>query len=537
MKHPATFKGRVGRKTVMTVLSVLVLVAAFLLGIGANACKVGLNSYIDATPEGLYTLTEEFKEEVSGIEDEITITFCADPDILLGNTTTRYVYIMAREIEKAMPNVTVVTYDIEKNPTAVQAYRTTSSTVITTGHVIVSCDKRYRILKAEAFWSKNSDTGEYFAFNGEYKMATAMLSITALKTPVAYFTVGHGEKVYDPESNSVENEKQRAFYQLLLDVGLAVKTLNLETDEIPNDCVLLIMNDPERDYAIGRDEYMSLDVTTPIEKIDRYLDDVGSFMLFKSPERALPTLSEYLDEWGIAYEEGHLRAAAGSADRDYLKLDYPKSDADGVGYALFSDVAGLATAPRVVAPRAGALRSTWQEHAPYISNNVSAATSAVFYAPEGTKRYDAEGGLLPDNGPYSVARITTRVYADEVRDYYSYVFCAASAAMIESAYLDDTANANYDTLFATVRSISRTDEYASDALGGLNMNTDKYGGKHLLSTAIGTTDRHVYKDGKVDRTYYGLGGGAIVLYTVLALSPAVAVAAFGLVRCVRRKNR
>ena len=166
MKNPLSLLKRQGRTTVMTVLSVLVLLAAFLLGIGANAVKLSLNSYIDETKEGLYTLTDAFLEEVGQIEDEITITFCADPDVLLNNYETRYIYIMAREIERKMPNVTVVTCDVARNPTAVQQYRTTSTTVIRWNHVIVSCDKRYRMLTAAAFWSTDSTTNTYFAFNG-----------------------------------------------------------------------------------------------------------------------------------------------------------------------------------------------------------------------------------------------------------------------------------------------------------------------------------------------------------------------------------
>ena len=57
----------------MTALSALVLVAAFLLGIGASALKQRWNSYIDMTEEGLYTLTDAFLDEVSDITDEIVI--------------------------------------------------------------------------------------------------------------------------------------------------------------------------------------------------------------------------------------------------------------------------------------------------------------------------------------------------------------------------------------------------------------------------------------------------------------------------------
>ena len=546
MKNPFSLRKGQGRRTVHTVLSVLLLVAMLVLGVGANALKTALNSYIDMTPEGLYTLTDEFLEEVSGIDEEMTITFCADPDRLLGNYTTRYVYIMAREIEKAMPNVKVVTHNIAENPTAVQEFRTTSSTVISWNHVIVSCGKRYRSVIADAFWSADVSTDQYFAFNGEYRMATTMLSLTAVDRPVAYFTVGNGERVYDPtRPEDAENERYRAFYQLLLDEGLEVKTVNLNERDVPSDCVLLIMNGPTADYACDPDDLFAVNATPAIERIDRYLDDAGSLMLFKDPEVTLPTLEELLAEWGIAYANGETvkdpRASAADDPtaedaRTRLLAVYPDSEKDALAHSLFSDVAGLATAPRIVVPNSGYLRSTWLEDTKYIASGVSAMTSAFLYSSPDARAYRGSG-LTDESGSYPLARVTTRVYTDEIRDYHSYVFCAASTELIESACLDNPTYANYDVMFATVRTISRTDEYASDSLGGLNMNSDKYGGKHLHSDEINSQDTPVYEGGEVVRTYYGLTIETAILYTALILLPPLALAVIGTVRCVRRRNR
>ncbi len=546
MKRPFSLREGQGRRTVATVLSVLLLVAMLVLGVGTNLVKTALNSYIDMTPEGLYTLTDEFLEEVSSIDEEITITFCADPDRLLGNYTTRYVYIMAREIEKAMPNVKVVTHNVAADPTSVQEFRTTSSTVISWNHVIVSCGKRYRSVIADAFWSADVSTNQYFAFNGEYRMATTMLSLTAIDRPVAYFTVGNGEKVYDPSRpDDAENERYRAFWQLLRDEGLEVKTVNLNEQDVPDDCVLLVMNGPTADYACDPDDLFAVNATPAVERIDRYLDDAGSLMLFKDPEVTLPTLEELLAEWGIAYVNGETvkEPRATAADdpqaegvRTNLIAVYPDSEKDALGHSLFSDVAGLATAPRMVVPNSGYLRSTWLEDTKYIASGVSAMTSVFLYSSPEARAYN-ESGLTSESGSYPLARVTTRVYTDEIRDYHSYVFCAASTAIAESAYLDNPTYANYDVLFATVRTISRTDEYASDSLGGLNMNSDKYGGKHLHSEEISAVDTPVYESGEIVRTYYGLTAQAAILYTVLIMLPPLALVVIGTVRCVRRRNR
>ena len=547
MKKLLPRMGKRGRGTVMTALSALVLVAAFLLGIGASALKQRWNSYIDMTEEGLYTLTDAFLDEVSDITDEIFITFCADPDILLNNYDTRYTYIMAREIEKHMDNVTVVTCDVERNPTAVQKYRTTSTTKISWDDVIVSCDKRYRILTAKAFFSTDSSTEEYFAYNGEYKMASVMLSITAVHRPIVYFTVGHGEAVYDPtDPDNAENEKHRAFYQLMVDNGLEVRTLSLDTAEIPDDCVLLVMNGPTVDYAAPAGDRYLVNATPPIEKLDRYLDGHGSLMVFKDPTASLPALEEYLEEWGMAYQNGVTvkadRTGAGDdaaleAAREALFAVYPESSKEALGNSLFPDIADLTTAPRTVVVRSGFLRPLWVNNTKTFSTATSALTSPVLLSAGEAKAYNTEGAIVDDAGSYSLAQITVRVSTVDACDYYSYVFCAATTELTRNETLDNPTYANYDVLFSTVRSISRTDEYASDALGGLNMNSEMYGGKRLIPSDISSTDKDVYENGKLVFTYLGLTPTAAVWWTVLILSPAVAVLAVGAVRLVRRRHR
>ena len=548
MKHSLPLFGKRGRSAVFTAISALVLVAAFLLGIGANALVVANNSYIDETPEGLYTLTDAFLEEVGDITDEITITFCADPDVLLDNYTTRYVYIMAREIEKAMPNVTVETHNITRNPTAVQEFRTTSSTVISPDHVIISCaeNKRYRMIKAGAFWSTDSTTNAYFAFNGEYKMATAMLSITAIERPVAYFTVGHGEGTYLTAEGEAEKERHRAFYQLLLDGGIDVKTIDLDTvAAVPDDCVLLIMNGPTEDYAVSESDILSVNATPAIEKIDRYLDRAGSLMIFKDPDVVLPDLEEFLAEWGITCNTGDsvrdLASAGGTAGdgtSDAFTAVYPDSEADALGYQLFGDVAGLNTAPAVRLEGFGHLGTSWLSDTKYISNDTSAMTSAVLRAPDTAKVFDKNGAVKDDKGGYVLARLTARVsVVENIQDYYSYVFCAAGTSLTDSAYLDDPALGNYDIMFSTVRFISRTDAYASDALGGLNMNTASFGGKRLQESNLSETPVQKYEKGELIHTYPAMTAGVRTFWVFLIMLLPAAVAVTGIVLCTRRRYR
>ena len=547
MKLKTPFLGKHGRRAVYTAVSALVLVAAFLLGIGASALKFEWNSYVDATPEGLYTLTDTFLEEVSGIkDDEIRIIFCNDPDRLLETTETRYVYIMAREIEKKMSNVTVETYNVERDPTAVQAFRPTSSTEIKSDHVIVACGKRYRVMSAASFFSKDSSTNTYFAFNGEYKMASAMLSVATVTRPIACFADGHGETSYLTDGLSpAERERHRAFYDLLVDAGLEVRKVNLDKEELPPDTVLLILNGPTEDYCPTDEEIFTAGATSALERIDRYLDDYGALMVFKDPSVTLPALEEMLTEWGIEYVNGStVKNPAADADlsqndtRDRFSVVYPKKDTDALGYSLFGDVAGLTSAPSTVIEGSGYIKRSWLGETLSISLDTSAMTSAVFRAPAGCRTYNAAGAVTDDSGDYVLARLSARVtVVQDIEDYYSYVFCAATTSLTDTAYLADPSLGNYDVMFATVRFISRTDAYASTALGGLNYNTSTFGGKRFQETALSNVPVEKWEKGELIHTYPAMTASVIVTWTLIALLPAGAVAVLGVVVCVRRRHR
>ena len=162
----------------------------------------------------------------------------------------------------------------------------------------------------------------------------------------------------------------------------------------------------------------------------------------------------------------------------------------------------------------------------------------VLHNIETAKVFDGNGNVKDDAGSYALARLTTRVtVVENIQDYYSYLFCAAGTSLTESAYLDDPALGNYDVMFSTVRFISRTDAYASDALGGLNMNTTSFGGKRLVSSALSETPVQKYEKGELIHTYPAMTASVRVVWTTLIMLLPAAVAITGIVLCVRRRHR
>ena len=530
------------RSIISSLVATALVLVLLVLNISVYAFTIEKNTYIDMTTEGLYTLSDAMREEIKDIEGDITITFCMDVDQLLSNHDTRYVYIMAKEIEKVLDNVTVETVNTSKNPTAVQKYKTTSATKINRGDVIVSCGDRFRIIGSQSFWSYDSTGEKYWAFNGEYKMATAMLSVASKDEYTAYFTVGHGETVYD-EQNPDESHPTYYFYHLLRDCGLKVKTLNLDTDEIPEDCVLLIFNGPTEDYTSMPDGNMNVNYTSPMEKVDRYLDKFGSVMVFADPFVCLPELEEYLCEWGMEINHAQIKDALNTLDgelaeseRTTLATSYANLDEHPIGYSLYSDIIDLAGTPKTIIENSGYIKGIWRT--PEVSNSRSRTSmySAVLLSSPTSSAYNEQGLLTSRDGSYHLASVTARVHTKEVSRYYSYMFVAASTSLTSSKYLSNGTYANYDLMFAIVRTISRTDVYASDSLGALTMNTANYGGKILESDAMSQTEKQIYENQKVVKTYAAMTAEDAITFTVLILIvPAIIIPALCVLVTSRRK--
>lgn len=507
-----TTKKRFTARRFFPVLTVLVL----LLTLGFNLWFTGFAAerayYIDTTAEELYTFSPAMTRSCDTIfsrEDapEVTLTFCTDPDVLMASTQTRAVYIMALKLQKQYPGVTVKTVNIAENPTAVAAYKTTSMTEINAGHIIFSTPDSYRVTTAASFWMTKDSV--LYSFQGEYRMVTMLLSLLAVDRPTAYFITGHGETVYDPEDpTSALSAAAGSFFDLLTDTGLKVRTLDLSAvDAVPEDCVLLILNNPTSDFTYDEDRLSDMTYVSDLEKIDRYLvERQGSLMVAKDYRRSLPTLEGYLKEWGFLFTDAQMKDDENSlADvgdtKTVLVAEY---EADGTySYEILKEYTALATAARTAIGNTSYLRCSYgsddlisedgsvqvtRNYAPFLR---SYATAKSYTDDDGDGIYDE---LNSQAGVHTLAATTARIRTDSTTGdkTYSYVFCAPSPDFFSNDMLGNASYANRDVLALLVRNISRVDEYASMSLGGTSANSDSMYGKILLDSAISTATDDVY---------------------------------------------
>ena len=480
-------------------LTACVLVVTILLNVGVGVLFDHNRWFVDNTlnkyvqlPYKMYTLSKQVaivirteaepamneinaKREQEGKEPIATeIIFCADRDRLEASDEMRYILYTALALQKQFDWIKVSFCNVEKNPSSVQQYKATSATHIYSTDVIVACGSEYLVEKGSEFFSYDDD--EIWAYDGERTFASAILAVTCAEAPIACLTVNHGEPI----------EQCTALIEVIEGAGYRVQTIDLDRDEIPADCRLIVTYDPQTDfYGYGN---VGVDANkSEIDKLDAFLDKALSFMLFvdnETPE--LPNLEEYMREWGV-----NIRRAT---DADGGEQNYHIKDTvtgiDGAGYtplgvyatgglggAVTSDMREAAAPAPVIFPNATALGMsdsytlTYQEaddvtgkpefaYGHYYKNGIQRNMDDVFTAGENAvaeidgKTYE----VTTQENVFKLMTITAESRTIQESNYYalndeSYVCVCASTEFASNEALSSAAYGNADVLYSALRSM------------------------------------------------------------------------------------
>ena len=560
-------------------LVAIVLVAVLLLNVGATALFSSKHIFLDMTPRSYYAMTSEgsheqqtttmytlMEETVYQLEQSIKLNnelrakrnekpvsvdliFCSDPDMLVDDATMRNVYYTALALQKAFPDtIHVKTTNVWLNPSSVDAYRTNSYSQIYQSNIIIASGSEYRVTTARSYYVYSEyGSSTPWAYHGEKNFVSYILAVTEAEKPICCFTTNHGE----PDT-AAEGSDYSEFRKLLESVGYEVQNINLATEEIPENCRLIITldpSDPTKDFTAN---YKDPDARTEIKKLQEFLEKSYSYMIFadaNTPE--FPVLEEFLEEWGIAFERY-------DGDGTYQIVDLVDSlDAKSAGTNLIgqyetnapssawtADLREFGASPKVVFADAIGIRYsdpyrvTYQPkdeenkispytYATYTSNGYlrhmydlfRTGDNATAYAvKDGERLTDAEGNpIVYSNTPFSLMTITNEetligegsgyTYATKV----AYVCAVGSVKMVSNAMLQSDTYGNSDALLSVLRSMGTEVEPV-----GLSL-------KVMHQDAI---DEDV-------RT----AAAATAWTVVLVMLPVVAFSVAGVVVLVRRKAR
>ncbi len=320
MKMKASTSRKLRYGGITAVLTAMVIAVIIVLNVIFSALSQKFLWYTDLTPDKLFTVSQNcfdlirdgdpgFEDATSPIEKidqiraeklaedpdfdvsslKINIIFCDDKDKWdKDNTTSQYVYYTALQLANAFPDyINLEFVNIIHNPTRLIKYGAYDR-----GNVIVEFGTEYRLRYIEDFFVANDEASDPWAYNGEKMFASAIMAVTRAESPVACLTVGHGETL--PSSEILKT---------LDNAGFKVESVDLKTESIPKNCRLLLVFNPTQDFLDSDDKFADVD---EIQKMDEYLDQGNSLMVFMSPDslgtNRLHNFEDYLEEWGIHYD-------------------------------------------------------------------------------------------------------------------------------------------------------------------------------------------------------------------------------------------
>lgn len=433
--------------------------------------------YTDLTSDEIYTLSDAAVEAIENIDKDVDIIFCDDPDNIMEEYYQRLIYETALELEKANSFVHVKNINIWRNPTAVDKFKTDSKSKIYSTSVIITSGSEFRVYTVKSMYTFNdADSTTPWAYSGEKKICSGILSVTQAEKPIACVTYNHGEPfVTEDELNSSSE-----ILALLYDAGYELQLLDLVHDEIPADCRLLLVYDPQDDFLVAEEGISDI---SEIKKLDKFLDGTNAMMVFMNPATPrLPNFEEYLEEWGISFDRytdtlgtvysTTVKDTAHSITQDGMTIVGAYASSDHLGASLHKDLR-TAYPPKVIFKNAMGISfsslfpETFYQNeedkthtywfGSYYSNGVSRGIYDVFNGyPTSVEMANGEPVKRdPTLSDIHLMTVTSETHSDGKNTDYSYVLACGSTEFLSNNLLQSNTYGNNDVMLYAMRAMGK----------------------------------------------------------------------------------
>ncbi|MCR5584963.1 MAG: GldG family protein [Lachnospiraceae bacterium] len=223
---------------------IIVLIAV----IAVNLLFAKLNITFDFTDNGLYTITEDTKEYLKELEDDITIYYL-EPD---GNSVDMFDKVL-NQFDKASKRVSVVVKDPSVYPAFASEYTDSENTdygliVVneSTGKSRFISEEEYVIVEYSMDYTTYAYESHTTGLDMEGQLDSAIGFVTSDETAKIYQSTGHGEDILGTET-----------INLIEKANMEVANITLMTaDEIPEDCNVLLIQTPQNDFTESEAEML-----------------------------------------------------------------------------------------------------------------------------------------------------------------------------------------------------------------------------------------------------------------------------------------
>lgn len=243
------FRGRSGRLSTNMVLLTVAVVG--LIGI-ANFLGFRHHKRFDLTAEGLFSLSDQTKKVLSGLQKDVkVIRFAKENDTLLADQMNEFRYQSKR--------ISYEWVDPQQRPEIARQYA-----VKALGETVVAAGDRIERPTA----------------TDEQSLINAILKVTRETLKTVCFTDGHEEKTLADAYSQVEAKLKGENYK--------TQTINLATSkQVPAECSVVVVAGPKTSF-----------LPPEASMLGQYLDNGGKAMILLDPETD-PQLDDVLKKWAL----------------------------------------------------------------------------------------------------------------------------------------------------------------------------------------------------------------------------------------------
>ncbi len=269
------------------ILIVILIVGVFLLNFVLSLLNQRVELGADLTKNRLFAISEESRELVATLEDEIQIHVLATEDDFVGASTyMAQANEVIRQLDKLGDTITLTYVNYVTDPTFASRY---PDVVMSHGDILVSCGNKHRVITVKELFNYTYDSKGNSAIassKAEQVLAAALLNVTSDEQVLVNIITGNGEYTMP------------SFESLLKNNNFEVIKKNLATEDLDSSCKLAVLISPHTDLS-----------PQVINKLDKFLYNEGEYgrtLLYTADaeQKPLPNLEAFLKEWGVEIGDG-----------------------------------------------------------------------------------------------------------------------------------------------------------------------------------------------------------------------------------------
>lgn len=339
------------RQTSLTVLLIAIMVCVFII---INTIFQNSNlSPIDFTEEKIYSLSDESKEQVKNIEQNVNMYF-------FGYEDSSTPVILGKQYHDVNNKINTILINKNERPDLAAQFGVNENEQL----VAVVSSQRNKVVDSSEMYTYDTSTYETIDIT-EQKLTNAILDVTVTRKPQVYFLTGHGEY-------GIDNELYYLAQYVTNEVN-DVKNLDLLSSDIPETCDTIIIANPTKDFTDGE-----------TEKINQYIKNGGNIVWMQDPfinvrnyaVDQFKNVNSILAQYGISFSKGIVCEQAS----DNMISGYPDIIIPNMTYN--SIVKDIYTAGNIIMLDAGKINTVSQSELDKLNVTASPfikSTEASFY--------------------------------------------------------------------------------------------------------------------------------------------------------------